>query len=277
MSTHFLSRSIDPGESARALYAAELRFHREQAGLSLRELAQLLHLSVSHLSNLETGRRRIQPDIAQRLDVIYGTNGFFTRNLPAARSPHPQPHLELDYLHQHATEIRQWAPTRIPDPLQTPAYAHALHTTRSPLPAPEPPAPPDAKPRPLTSPNPPLYWVILGEAALHHHTGNRDTMAGQLTHLADLADQHRILLQILPFACGPHPGADGALTLMAFPDTQPVAHLTAMDAHALIDTPDAVRHYHRTFETLAATALPPHQTHTLLHTTHHHHRATAQS
>ncbi|WNI19957.1 helix-turn-helix domain-containing protein [Actinacidiphila sp. ITFR-21] len=260
MPSHRLTRDIPPEWSARLVVAAELRYYRERAGLSLREAGSLLYVSSAHLSNLEIGHRAVQGHFASRLDRFYDTGGFFTRNLSAGQSPHPQPQRLLGDLHGRATEIRQWAPTLVPGFLQTPDFvlasrsAHVSTGSERPV----------GQARLLDGADAPVYWAILSEAVLHYRVGGCQVMAGQLAHIADLAGRHRIILQVLPFTSGAHPGADGALTLMAFPDAQPVARVSALDAHALIDAPEPVQGYYRVFEILAATALPPDRSLTLI-------------
>jgi len=49
--------------------AVKMRQRREDAGLSLRELARRLHLSIGYMSDLELGRRNWHPTIIKRVEA----------------------------------------------------------------------------------------------------------------------------------------------------------------------------------------------------------------
>ncbi|MDG4767882.1 helix-turn-helix transcriptional regulator [Solwaraspora sp. WMMD406] len=65
-------RVVDPG------LPATLRALREQAGLSLRDLARMVYSSRSHLHDIEQGRRRPRPDLLARVDEALQTGGTLT-------------------------------------------------------------------------------------------------------------------------------------------------------------------------------------------------------
>ena len=73
------------GEQVRA----ELRRLREAQGWSLAELARRAPFSKSYLSKLETGSKRITPDIARCLDEALGAEGALVALLPTPESPAP--------------------------------------------------------------------------------------------------------------------------------------------------------------------------------------------
>jgi len=43
-------------------------------------------------------------------------------------------------------------------------------------------------------------------------------MRGQLERLLELTGQPNIAIQVVPFAAGPHPGMEGAFTILTLPD-----------------------------------------------------------
>lgn len=57
------------------LVGAELRRLRLAAGLSLSELARLVHYSKGYLSKIETGRKPVSVDLARRCDTALGSGG----------------------------------------------------------------------------------------------------------------------------------------------------------------------------------------------------------
>jgi transcriptional regulator with XRE-family HTH domain len=68
------------------MYAAELRYKREQAGLSRQELGDRLFIGPSLVAKLEAAERRIRPEFAETLDQVFNSDGFFVRNLSAGRA-----------------------------------------------------------------------------------------------------------------------------------------------------------------------------------------------
>lgn len=72
----------------RKLFGAELRRVRLAAGLSLGELARIMHYSKGYLSKIETGRKPATVDLARRCDAALGTNGRLGE-LVGSASPDP--------------------------------------------------------------------------------------------------------------------------------------------------------------------------------------------
>src|SRR5262249_51841558 len=73
------------GERARVV----LRDLRQVRGWSLAEMARQVPYSKSYLSKLETGAKRITPDIARCLDEVLGTGGALAAVLPVGEGPRP--------------------------------------------------------------------------------------------------------------------------------------------------------------------------------------------
>src|SRR5262249_53520673 len=68
------------GEPGKSVNAA-LRSVRQAAGLSLDVLAARTNFSKPYLSNVEAGRRRVTPEIAEAYDTAIGTGGLLARML----------------------------------------------------------------------------------------------------------------------------------------------------------------------------------------------------
>jgi transcriptional regulator with XRE-family HTH domain len=245
------AKPIDPAASARSLYGSELRFHREKRGLSQAGLAALLHVTASFVANLE----RVHPALAQALDHVLETDGFFQRNVTAGRMQHPEPvrHQTLSDIETHATSIREWSPLLIPAPLRTTAYAHALAQAYGPLTT-VPNSAPDPEPHPVST-RP--YWAVLDQAALQRPVGTRAVMADQLRHLAQQARQHHAFIQILPFDEGAHAGMDSALKLLTTDDGALLAYKGGPDYGVLIEDPPTTHHHSLVLHQIQTQALPP--------------------
>ncbi|WP_153411561.1 DUF5753 domain-containing protein [Nocardia macrotermitis] len=59
--------------------------------------------------------------------------------------------------------------------------------------------------------------VLLSEATLRHHVGNREVIHEQLTHLASLGRLQNVSIRVIPFGAGPHSGlVSQSFTLFEF-------------------------------------------------------------
>ncbi|MGW1870486.1 helix-turn-helix domain-containing protein [Streptomyces mauvecolor] len=255
-------KDLDPSSSPRAFLGAELRFAREKSGLTQDELGQPLFVSGSFIGQLESGTRRMHLEYARQIDQILGTEGFFTRNcVAAAKSKYPDHFAEAAEAEAVATTIREYAPLLIPGLLQTEAYARAVFRAYQPT-APEPVIDDLVTARLdrahlLSDPTTPLMWAVLDEAVLRREVGGRTVMAEALTHVAALALQHRIIVQVLPFSAGAHMALEGSLKLMSFEDAPPLAYLQGLGTGRLQDDPATVTRYELTYDLMGASALSP--------------------
>lgn len=257
-------KDLDPSTSPRALLGAELRHARENAGLSQRELGEPLFVSASFIGQLESGTRRMQPDVARRIDEILGTNGFFERNcLAANKSRYPDHFAEAAEAEAVATTIREYAPLLIPGLLQTEEYARAVFRAYQPTAA-------EAvidelvearleRARLLDDPTTPMLWTVLDEAVLRRRVGSASVMAEALGHIGALARRNRVIVQVMPFHAGAHASLNGALRLMSFMDAPPLAYLEVMRMGQLEDDPSTIARYALTFDLVVAGALSPHE------------------
>lgn len=261
-SGRFAARKLDRSLSARSLYGAELRYYRERAGMNLVELANLLHIEMSFLARIEQGERRLPDELTRPVDELLGTDGFFERNVDAARSAPPPGRLaplsEWEWL---ATAIREWDAALVPGLLQTDAYAKGVAEAYAPQLA-------DRTTRHrwearlsrtpvLHDPLGPRYVAVIGELALRRPLGGAAAMAEQLRHIAGLVRRERVTVHVLPLESTPHPmGTDGALRLMTFADESPLVHFTAHQTGAPLSDVAAVSVSRLTHDLLAAAALP---------------------
>jgi transcriptional regulator with XRE-family HTH domain len=255
-------KDLDPSSSPRALIGAELRHARERKGLSQSELGEPLFVSGSFIGQLEAGTRRLHLEYAAQIDEILGTNGFFERNCKAlAKSKYPDHFAEAAEAEAIATAIREYATLLIPGLLQTRAYAEAVFRAYK-------PTAPKAEIDPLVAarlerahllddPTTPLLWAILDEAAIRREVGSGAVMDEALQHVAKLAREHRIIVQVLPFDAGAHASMEGSLKLMEFEDAPPLSFVEGPDMGKLLDDPATVARHTLMFSLLQAAALSP--------------------
>ena len=119
----------------------------------------------------------------------------------------------------------------------------------------------------LTRPDAPRLWAVIDEAALRRPVGRPEVMRGQLERLIDATKLTNVVLQILPFGAGAHPGMVGAFSILRFadqelPDVVYVEHLT----NALyLDRRDDVNQYLHVMDRISMRAAPPDETVDILH------------
>jgi transcriptional regulator with XRE-family HTH domain len=258
-------KDLDAAASVCAFYGAELRWKRETAGLTLQQLAEGCFYSVAYLSQIEMGDRRMPLDLARHADRRLGTDGFFERRCEDARKARRAGHAEyfadVAEMEQHARVIEEWAPHLLPGLLQTGDYARAVVRATHPRDLPgEVEAKVEARlgrSSVLDGPRPPELWVVLHETLVCRPLGTPRVMAEQLRHIAEMAEHHRIVVQVLPLNAGAHPFMMGMATFMRFADAPPVVYSEGLFSGQLIDDPALVQRYMRSYDLLRAAALPP--------------------
>ncbi|MEV4435600.1 helix-turn-helix transcriptional regulator [Streptomyces sp. NPDC049585] len=243
-------------------FGAELKRRREERGLSQQELGRRVFCSGSYIGQFEAGMRKPQLEIAERIDVELGTDGFFARMCRQLidNAPYRDYFVETKYLEGIATAIHAYAPLYVPGLFQTAAYARAVMIGGFPL-------APDSeierwvsgrleRQRILEHPTEPLLWAVLDESVIRRPIGGPAVMGEQLAHLAALVDKRRIVVQVVPMRAGILT-LGGLLKLMSFADAPPVAYVEGAMSGMLRDDPAQVARYQLAYDFLRATALSP--------------------
>lgn len=252
----------DPTLSPRAMCAAELRYQRERAGLTQTALGELLFIERTLVAKMEAGERRIKPEMAEMLDRVLETGGFFVRHSAASRATGYREHFaDVVELEATALTIREWEPLLVPGLLQIPAYTRAVVRAYDPV-IPQEAVEERVKARIarteiFNDPTKPLYWAVLDEAVIRRPCGGPEVMAAQLRHISDMIRSNRIIVQVVPYGAGAHPAMEGALRLMTFEDNNPMAYVQGQETGSLLDDPATVRRCSFTYDLLAAAALSP--------------------
>lgn len=229
----------------REKYGAELRLRRIAAELTQEALGEHVVCSPTLISHFEAGRRMPSPDDARRIDRALGTDGFFARWLQDLDTKYADHFAAVAELEQQARLIQQFALSLVPGLLQTDDYARAVFRSYRANHRPE-----DLdravvirteRARVLEGPDRPVLWTLLDEAVLRRRVGGGQVMAGQLHRIADLAEEGRLRLHVLPFDAGAHALMESLLTLMSFEDAAPVAYVEGLLTGHLMDEPALVR------------------------------------
>ncbi|MET9372700.1 helix-turn-helix transcriptional regulator [Streptomyces sp. NPDC002992] len=259
-------KEIDGSASVPEFYGKELRFKREEAGLTLERLVDGSFYGVTYLSEIERGERRMPLDLARHVDRVLKTDGFFARRCEDVRKARRKGHapyfervLEAE---KHAQSIVQWSPTVFPGLLQTGPYARAVIRAER---MPELPEETDEKVTARlaraqlfeTNHKTPEYWAVLHESLLRLLILPPEQMAQQLDHIAALIKHDRIVTQILPWNAGAHALMLGNAMILDFTDAPPLVYMEGQHHGNTIDDPALVKQYRRSYDLLRAAALPP--------------------
>jgi transcriptional regulator with XRE-family HTH domain len=258
-------KEIDGSASVPEFYGKELRFKREEAGLTLERLVDGSFYGVTYLSEIEHGKRRMPRDLAQHVDRTLGTDGFFQRRCDDVRKAKQGAHAAyfaaVAEAETRALSIDEWANALIPGLLQTRSYAQAVIHSTHPLDTPE---EVEAKIRArlkratlFDDSRKPEYWVILHESLVRNSMIPPVEMAEQLDHIAALVRRSRLVVQILPWNGPTRPFMELPLLFMEFEDEPPLMYTEGPYHGQTVDDPALVKQYRKAYDRLRAAALPP--------------------
>ncbi|AEW93772.1 helix-turn-helix domain-containing protein [Streptantibioticus cattleyicolor] len=255
-------RPLTPDRSARHLFGAEVRRHRELAAMSLERLAEVVKYSKSHLARIESAECMVPPDLPGSLDAAFGTDGSFGRLYGLARREiHPDQFRRRMEIEAQARLIQEYSGQIVPGLVQTEEYARALFRTHNPkAPAGEMEELVTARMSRqalLRADPPPDHSMILDEAVLRRSFGGPAVMREQLARLADLTLTPTSVVQVLPFEHGGHALMGGSMALLTMADGTQVAWEEGISTGTLLEDPGDVTARQRAYDLLRACALSP--------------------
>jgi transcriptional regulator with XRE-family HTH domain len=259
---------------------AELRKHRDAAGVTIDVVADRLGCSASKVSRIETGHTSATPRDVQDMLDIYGVHGSDADELvQIAREArlkgwwHPYSTVLTGAyvgLEAAAQNIRAYEQQVVPGLLQTEDYAVAMIRA----------ARPDitdeemerrvrvrmGRQSLLISDDPIDLWAVLDEAVVSRPVGGDAVMRDQLKNLVRAADLPNITLQILPFEAGAHAGMDGTFAILDFPEVEDPNVVFAENATGglFLEKNDELTKYVMIFDRIQATALSPEESRAMI-------------
>ncbi|WP_327587385.1 helix-turn-helix domain-containing protein [Nonomuraea sp. NBC_00507] len=285
MTEIFDSDSLQSGPTAlRLLIGAQLRRLRESSGITREDAGYAIRGSHSKISRMESGRTSFKRRDVADLLTLYGVSDDAERasllalvaqaNAPSWWSDYRdvipdwfEPYLGLEH---DAALIRTHEVQFVPGLLQTEDYARAViaqgHEHDSPQQIERRVALRMRRQEILNPPTPRKLWVVLDEGALRRRVGGEAIMRAQLEHLARMAGQPHITLQIVPFASGSTIGGVGPVTMLRFTQQglNDVVYLEHLTGAQYLTKESDVRHYRRLLDELGVHASPPAGTPALL-------------
>lgn len=128
-------RELTPDLSARHLFGAKMRAHRERSGISLEGLSAVVKISRSHLSRIEMAEVMPPPSLPPMLDAAFGTDGIFAELYRlASKEIHPDQFRRRMELEARSRLIEEYSGQIVPGLVQTEDYARALFEVGTPRP-----------------------------------------------------------------------------------------------------------------------------------------------
>jgi transcriptional regulator with XRE-family HTH domain len=272
-------RAGNSATAARMLVGAQLRWLREERGLTRAEAGDPIRASESKISRMELGRVSFKERDVADLLTLYGVQDEQEREALLARVREAnardwwQPYADVApnwfqrYLGLEATAtlIRTYELQFVPGLLQTEDYARAvvrlgfgraheeemeverrvqLRLQRQQV---------------LTRPNPPKLWAVVDEAALRRCIGSYRVMRDQIEALISLVTKlPNLRLQIAPFSAGGHVAAGGSFVLLRFPqeDLSDLVYIEQLTNALYLERQADVDHYFDVVNQLFLQAAP---------------------
>jgi transcriptional regulator with XRE-family HTH domain len=271
-------RSRPPTVRLRRL-AAELRRLRSESGLSREQVENQTGVNEGTLYRVETARTRPQRRTLTALLDLYGANEMVQADLlEISRSSGSQgwarpydwqlPGEYAAYIsfEAEARAVHNYESLFIPGLLQTPDYGRAM--VRGVLPTAtaeevEQRVQTRTERQKLLDVEHPLeLWAVMDEAAIRRQVGGPQVMATQLDLLAKAAQRPNIVVQVITFGSGAHPGMPGSFAHMEFRDDlgPDLVYVDTLAGDIFLESDDDVRQYRSMFDHLRAIALSPAET-----------------
>lgn len=247
---------LDPGASPLDYYGFELRRYREAAGLTQRQLGDIVNYTGSLVGQIETARKLPTPEFSERVDAALGTGGLLSRLVALVmRSQQPAWFQQVAELQARATEIYSFETHMVHGLLQTKAYARAVLDALDQSNLDDRTAVRMARQNIFEKEEPPLFWAVLSEAALRQETGGRAIMRAQLGHLLAFESNPRINIQVLPFSAGAHAGLQGSFDVYRFASDPSIVYTEGYGSGHPTANPDTVKDCSLRYDHLQASAL----------------------
>lgn len=254
-------------------YATELKRHREAAGLTQAQLADLIPYSKSMVSMVETAKRspldaregdRLASKFTEYCDEMLRTGGALSRILPLLESssdPYPSWFRPYAKLESEAAAIYDYQTQIIPGILQTEEYARAVLGCGTPALAPDELAKRVAarmrRQAIFQRDQPPLMWVAVDEIVVRRPLGGRDVLRRQLGHLIEVAARPCVTFVVVPSAAEEHAALDGSFSILTFAEDDSVLYVEGRNTAAITNLRQDITPVLQSFMTLCAQGLSP--------------------
>ncbi|MFC5182174.1 helix-turn-helix domain-containing protein [Actinomadura harenae] len=250
------AQHLDPDASVWDWIAVDLRMFREIYNMRQTEVARILGVVNTTVSNLEAGRTKLRAEHAEILDTRWRTRGHFQRLVRLANSMHdPNWFAKYTRYEINARHIRTYQALVVPGLLQTPEYAYALLAGAGIVEDPEASMRSRmARQEILDGPDAPQFWVLIKQSALEDPIGGAEVMRSQLAHLLEVSERRNVVLRVVPRSTGAHVGVDGSFSILTGPRSE-CAYMEAVGGGRLVLDPEKIENFRMRFDKIGADAL----------------------
>ncbi|MFE3602598.1 helix-turn-helix domain-containing protein [Streptomyces sp. NPDC059142] len=240
----------------------QLKLRREAAGMRAAEFGKAVGYGEDMVYKIEGGKRIPRQDFLNAADGVLGADGLIAATWEdVKRVRYPKKVRDLGKLEAQAVEIGVYECNIIAGLLQTPEHARAV------IQAAQPPYSPDDVERMVAArlarqsvfdraPAPSIHFV-LEEAPLRRQVGGTMVWRQQLERLLEAGRLHNVTLQMMPTNTEAHPGLDGRIDLLKFPDGTAVGRSDGLFNGRPVSDPKHLRILELQYGTIRAQALPP--------------------
>ena len=261
------------GPTLRAqMLGQQLRDLREEARLTIKEVAEYIQRDASTVSRFEAGVLPARvPEVLAYLDLCgiddlrrrdalkRLSQDVFRKGWWEGFADDVGPLVDRIWLESRADAIRTFETVVVPGLLQTRAYAETVIRTAA-------PDTPDelihrwvevrmTRQQLLTRDDPIRFVTLLDEAVLRRQVGGEDGMRAQLDRLIALAQKPNIEIMVLPAAAGAHASPDGSFEIIEMSEPYPEVGYVCTPAGEICVEAPRVERLAATYDRLCGTAL----------------------
>jgi transcriptional regulator with XRE-family HTH domain len=257
---------VDPddewGVAVIATVGRQLKLRREAVGMRAAEFGEAVGYGEDLVYKIEGGKRIPRQEYLDRADEVLGAGGLIAATWEDVKKVrYPKKVRELAKLEGQAVEIGVYESNSVHGLLQTAEHARALFE------AAQPPYSQDDVERMVVArlarqsvfdrdPAPSIHFV-LEEAVVRRPVGGTMVWRQQLERLLEAGRLRSVTLQIMPTYSDAHPGLDGKIELLKFPDGTAVGRSDGAFNGRPITDPKQLRILELRYGTIRAQALPP--------------------
>jgi transcriptional regulator with XRE-family HTH domain len=264
---------VDPddewGVAVIATVGRQLKLRREAVGMRAAEFGDAVGYGEDLVYKVEGGKRIPRQEYLDRADEVLGAGGLIAAAWEDVKKVrYPKKVRELGKLEAMAVEIGVYECNSVHGLLQTPDHARALFE------AAQPPYSQDDVERMVAArlarqsvfdrdPAPSVHFV-LEEAVVRRQVGGTMVWRQQLEHLLEVGRLRNVTLQVMPTNSDAHPGLDGKIELLKFPDGTAVGRSDGAFNGRPITDPKQLRILELRYGTIRAQALPSRESHAFI-------------
>ncbi|MFE2629506.1 helix-turn-helix domain-containing protein [Streptomyces sp. NPDC091290] len=257
---------VDPddewGVAVVATVGRQLKLRREAVGMRAGEFGKAVGYGEDLVYKIESGKRIPRQEYLDRADEVLGAGGLLAAmKEDVAKVRYPKKVRDLAQMEARAVEIGVYECNSVHGLLQTPQHARAL------MEAAQPPYSADDVDRMVAArlarqsvferdPAPSLHFV-LEEAPVRREVGGTMVWRRQLERLLEVGRLNNVTLQVMPTNTDAHPGVDGKIELLKFPDGTALGRSDGAFSGRPTGDPKQLRILELRYGTIRAQALPP--------------------